>query len=180
VSRYKLKGEYRNDQPKRKEPITYQMQMNRQDIRAIVYDFLDLLEKGQGDEQANIRALELALDQLALAYHAANDVFENGHPDPIAQDYNQLRQLATTRFPKFGLYNVASKLTEQITEAEMQVGDAMDDIADIARDLSEVVWCWEHNSEKDALWHFRFGYENHWGEHLRNLQKYLYTLRREL
>jgi hypothetical protein len=153
--------------------------LNQQDIRATVHEFLDLLDNGKGDEQANIRTLELVLDRLALAYHFADDIFEDGHSDPPVQDYHQLRQLAATRFPKFGLYNVPSKITEQIMEAEMQVGDALDDVADMARDLSEVMWCWEHTSEKDALWHFRWGYENHWGKHLRNLQTYLYALRSE-
>lgn len=158
--------------------------MNQLDIRAAIDDFLDLLANGTSNEPENIRALERALDLLALAYHFTDDVStddfsEDGQPEPPTQDYDRLRQLAVTRFPKFGPYNVPGKITDQIMETEMEVGDALDDIADIAGDLSKVVWCWEHTSVEDALWHFRFGYEHHWGEHLRNLQLYLYAFRRE-
>ena len=153
------------------------MQINQQDIRAAVHAFLGLLEHGNGNELENIHALELALDRLALAYHFADDEFEEGQPDPAVPAYDHWRQLAVARFPQFGLYNLPSNVTAQIMEAEMQVGDALDDAADIAHDLSEVAWCWEHTTAKDALWHFRFGYEQHWGEHLRYLQLYLYALR---
>ncbi len=156
------------------------MHMNRQDIRKAVDDFLDLLENGKGSEKENIRALEFALDQLALASHFLDDEFDEvAYPDPPTQNYNQLRDLAVRRFPKFGFYNVPSKITAQVMEAKMQVGDALDDVADIACDLSKVVWCWDHTSETNALWHLSFGYEHHWGEHLRNLQLYLYACHSE-
>jgi hypothetical protein len=147
-----------------------------QDILASIAGFLELLENGAGDQEANTRDLELALDRLALAHHFADAIFEDGHPDPPAQDNSRWRLLAEIRFPKFGFYNVPSNITQKIMQAEMQVGDALDDVTDIAHDLSEVVWCWKHASEKDALWRFRWGYENHWGRHLRNLQTYLYEL----
>jgi hypothetical protein len=153
--------------------------MKPQDIRVSINDFLDLLENSKGDAQANMHALELALDRLALAYHFAGNVFVEYQPDPPKQDYERFRKLASVRFPRFGLYNVPSRITDQIMETELQVGDALDDLADIARDLSAVVWCWEHTSEMNALWHFRFGYEQHWGEHLRHLQSYLSALRSE-
>jgi len=153
--------------------------MIQKDIRQTVKEFLDMLENGQGDETTNVRSLELALDQLALAYHYANCVFEEGHPEPPGQDYDHWRAFAKTRFPMLGYYNIPSKITEQIMEAEMWVGDALDDVADIACDLSVVAWCWTHTSENDALWHFRAGFKDHWGEHLRNLQTYLRALHDE-
>lgn len=153
--------------------------MNSQAIRASINNFLDLLENNQGDVQANTHALELALDQLALAYHFSSAEFEDTEFDPPTQDYQRWRKLAAERFPQFGFYNIPSRITSQVMETEMQVGDALDDLADIARDLAEVVWCWEHISELEALWRFRLAYEQHWGEHLRQLQLYLYALRHE-
>ncbi len=153
---------------------------SRQDIRAAVSEFLELLEHGRGEVKANVSALEIALDRLALAYHFSEDVFDDvDQPDPPDTDRDRLRRLAVERFPGFGYYNVPGEITEKIMEAEMVVGDALDDVVDIARDLSDVAWRWEHTSAKDALWHFRFGYEHHWGWHLRNLQLYLHALRRE-
>jgi hypothetical protein len=152
--------------------------MNAQDICASIHGFPELLETGGSDEQSNIRTLELALDRLGLAYHFASEVFEDGHSDPPSQDYGRWRRLAVLRFPKFGFYNVPSHISHQVLQAEMLVGDALDDVADIAHDLSEVIWCWTHTSENDALWLFRWGYDQHWGEHLRDLQRYLYDLHR--
>ncbi len=154
--------------------------MSQQDIHTAIYDFLDLLENGRGSEQKNIHALELALDRLALAYHFSEDEFdETDYPGPPKQDYVQLRDLVTAHFSTFGFYNVPSKVIKQIMQAELLMGDALDDVVDIGRDLLEVAWRWKQTSQKDALWHFRFGYENHWGNHLRNLSLYLYALRSE-
>lgn len=153
--------------------------MNETDLHAVVKSFLDLLENGKQDEQENIRALELALDRLALAYDTTVDAFDDGQPDSPSEDYARFRTLASARFPRFGLYNTPGAITSKIMQAEMMVGDALDDVADIACELAQVAWCWEHTSDKDALWHFRFGYENHWEGHLRHLQLYLYALRTE-
>lgn len=154
--------------------------MDQQLIRKAVYDYLDLIENGSSTGDDNMRMLELALDRLALAYHSADYEFEDGHPDPPDRDYARFRALAVKRFPSFGFYNVPSLISDKIMEAEMHVGDALDDIAEIAGDLEQVAWSWENTSENDALWHFRFGYDAHWGEHLRNLQRYVHAFKNKL
>jgi hypothetical protein len=53
------------------------------------------------------------------------------------------------------------------------VGDAIDDITDIAVEMEEIEWRWKNTSEADALWHFRFGASRHWIDHMRQLQFYL-------
>ncbi len=146
------------------------------DIRAAIEGFIDLLENGLNDEQANIRALELNLDKLALAYHLIEVAFEDYASEAPSQNYNQLKHLAIGRFPGFGYYNEPKNITEKIGETEILIGDALDDIADIAMDLYEVLWYWENEGKKVALWKFCFGYEHHWGAHLRSLQSYLYAV----
>ncbi|MBX7223493.1 MAG: DUF5063 domain-containing protein [Blastocatellia bacterium] len=101
-------------------------------------------------------------------------------PEPPVPEYRHFQELATTRFPDFGFYNVPSVISDQIMEANLQVGDALDDLADLARDLWAVRWAWENTSEADALWHFRFGYDSNWGDHLRNLQRYLHAFKNQL
>jgi hypothetical protein len=150
--------------------------MIQKEIRAAIEGFINLLENGLNDEQANIHALELNLDNLALAYHFAEVVFEDYDSEASSPDYNQLKHLAISRFPGFGYYNEPKNITEKIGEADILIGDALDDIADITRDLYEVLWYWENESEKVALWKFCFGYEHHWGAHLRSLQSYLYAV----
>jgi hypothetical protein len=52
----------------------------------------------------------------------------------------------------------------------------IDDILDIARDLTEIIWRYENTSKDDVLWHFEFLFRAHWGRHLRSLQVYLHDL----
>jgi hypothetical protein len=84
------------------------------------------------------------------------------------------------RFPSLGFYNVVVDVTEKLSETELAVGDAVDDLADIVDQLKAVSWCFEHTSANDALWHLWDSYVFHWGEHLRYLQLYLYCSRRQL
>ena len=81
------------------------------------------------------------------------------------------------RFPNLGPYNVAQYTTTQLGESGCIIGDAVEDLADIALDLLEVEWRWEHNSEDDAMWSLKNSFLHHWGEHLRCLQLYLHRFR---
>jgi len=146
--------------------------MESDQIVSAVLDYLDLIENGHGSEEANIAALEERLDRLALARHYIRPTFEE-HPDPPTPDRARLAELAAERFPSFGLYNVPDHVTEQIGEAEIAVGDALDDVGDIARDLWDVRWRLENTSRNDALYEFVESYRMHWGRHLRHLQFYL-------
>lgn len=60
-------------------------------------------------------------------------------------------------------------------DQEMGQGWGLDDLVDIAVDLTEVLWLIDHHREADAIWEFRWGYENHWGDHLHVL-RYLHKL----
>lgn len=59
-------------------------------------------------------------------------------------------------------------------QARLIEGDAIGDIAGIAEDLLEIAWYWDYTSKANALWHFEWGYRNHWGGHLRGLQMYIW------
>jgi hypothetical protein len=155
--------------------------MNRDDIQSAVREYLDLIENGQAGAAENLQALELVLDKLALAHNFIDFQFDQaGYPEAPREDYKRLRQLAEIRFPDLGYYNMADRITDKIAESGNAVGDAIDDVADIAQDMHEISWRWEHNSPEDALWHFQFGYESHWGEHLRCLQLYILASKRGL
>ena len=55
------------------------------------------------------------------------------------------------------------------TEDASRARHAWDDFADIYRDLKEGVEMWDlgdAESRAEAQWHWRFGYEHHWGWHL--------------
>lgn len=153
--------------------------MTADEIETAVSDYLNLIEKGEENEDANIRALEEILDRLALAWHHIEPVSEEGHADPPRKSYDQLRSAAADQFPSFGYYNIPDRVTNKIAQSDIIVGDAIDDLADIARDLHDVSWRFEETSTEDALCDYHLKYRLHWREHLRNLQFYLEALRNE-
>ena len=148
--------------------------MTRSEVLEAVRGFFSILERSMSPEDREA-ALRAALDRLALAYHFAAAPSDDGdYPDPPAAEYGVLRARIGPLFPELGPYNAAREIAERVGDSEVVVGDAIDDIVDIARELHEVVQRWETTSEADALWHFRFGFTSHWGKHLRSLQLYLH------
>ena len=153
--------------------------MSRSEIKQTIDDFLSLVEKGLVSAEENENQLKLLLDKLAFAQHFVAYKFdEQNYAEEPQKAYEDLRKLVTAQFPNFGCYNVAGDVTKNIGDGKAIVGDAIDDVADIARDLFEAKWCWENNSPEDGLWHFKNSFESHWSQHLRELQIYLLNLER--
>ena len=153
--------------------------MSRDEIKQTIDDFLSLVEKGHGSTKNNETNLKLLLDKLAMAQHfAAYNYDKSEYAEAPAKAYGELRKLVTARFPNFGHYNLAEDVSQKIGESSVIVGDAIDDIVDIAGELLEAKWCWERNSIEDGLWHFKNTFETHWANHLRGLQIYLLNLNR--
>lgn len=151
--------------------------MDRQEIRAAIRDFLSLLESDELSVEQSEDRLPAFLDRLALAQSYVSFTFdETDYPEPPDQSKDDLRALVSKRFPNYGYYNVAEPITTNIDEAGTLVADAVDDLADIARDLYNVEWCWANTSETDALFHFQNDFMYHWRRHLRSLQLYLDAL----
>ncbi|MEN9564423.1 MAG: hypothetical protein RIR73_2667 [Chloroflexota bacterium] len=153
--------------------------MERKDIFDVVRDFFALLNSPNTseDEFENVRALVRVLDDLARAYHFVIYEFDGQANDPPAHDlqlYSAMRNLAGSKFPTLGDYSTVDPL--EVPTSEILTGDALDDIADIACDLQDVLWCLENTSESNALFHFQIRYDSHWGRHLRYLQVYLYEI----
>jgi Domain of unknown function (DUF5063) len=154
------------------------MNIDRQEIFSSALHFLELIESNQSENP--IKSLELALDEIALLAHFIGDVSSDEKEylgAASTRDYPQWREIITKRFPSFGFYNVPSVISHNIGGAKLLTGDAIDDLVDIAKELSEFVWLWQYTSENNALWHLQFSYESHLGSHLRSLQMYLHALK---
>lgn len=150
--------------------------MNRDDIRDAIHSFLALVES-ESEPAGN---LKLALDRLALAYHYSEcDFDEANYADTPERDYNEMWRTVAVRFPDYGFYNVAHHISINVGESDLSMGDAIDDIADIALEMYEVSWLWDNGFGEQALWHFKRSYNYHWGEHLRSLQFYLQAQSRD-
>ena len=136
-----------------------------------------VIEDGAISAEERMQRLRRSLDRLALLQHDVNYTFdERDYPDTPLKDYNAIRQLVSSRFPDLGYYNVPNSVTQDIAQTGIDVGDAIDDIADIAIELNEVLWRFDHTSIDDALWYFEFSYVSHWEHHLRELQLCLQRL----
>lgn len=151
--------------------------MGQAEIREAIDHFLNLIKIPNPNTTEGLSFLEFSLDYLAYVRHFVVDNFVDGYPAPPTQDYAHFRQLAAAQFPQLGFYTLPQPSDDRSPTTTSYIGDALDDLADIACDLAKVQWCWEHTCAEDALWYFLFSYEVHWGQHLRNLQWYLEAIK---
>jgi hypothetical protein len=129
---------------------------DRLSIRRAIDAYIWLIETPDLAADRRLEALPAALDRLAAAVHEAEYTFDEvDYPDAPRVDYKAVYSLVGNHFPDLGYYNVAHPGTQRIADASILVGDSIDDIADILLDVKEVVWCWEHTSVDDALWHLK-------------------------
>ncbi|MCK5125095.1 MAG: DUF5063 domain-containing protein [candidate division Zixibacteria bacterium] len=149
--------------------------MIRIDIKTTIKKFLQLVTELSGSVQKRENDLRLLLDELAIATHQTKPSESLTDLETPDYDYNKLRHVIGKCFPNYGLYLDA----DTDPGREPGVGDAIDDITDMALALSEVLWLWDHASETDAMWQFHFSFETHWGSHLRGLQWYAHEIERE-
>jgi hypothetical protein len=143
------------------------------DIREAVEAFLAFLAELPGSREDDLRILLDHLDRLSTLGRHVYFEFEDGHPDPPRPEWADSLARAQRRFPGLGPYNVPDPIEGSPGKAKILVADPYDDIADLRGDLEEVAWCFAHTSPNDALWHFQFGYQSHWGEHLSGLRWYV-------
>lgn len=58
-------------------------------------------------------------------------------------------------------------------KTENTLGDAVDDLLDIIKDLLEVKWRIENNSLDDGVWFFKFIFRSHTQQHILDLLNYI-------
>jgi hypothetical protein len=132
------------------------------------------LHLAQERESPSKEELSRALDELALSFHDCPPGRPaEGDAEPPADDSSSLYAALGPRFPDFGYYAMSDPT--EVLGGEPTVGDAIDDLADIVNDLRQVSWRYDMLGADDAHWHFRLGFQTHWGEHLRSLARYLHA-----
>src|SRR5215469_4320867 len=147
------------------------MPASHEEIKDAITEFIALIEDNAIPAEEGMQRLRRSLDRLALLQHDVSYTFdERDYPDAPRKDYNVTRQMVSARFPGLGYYNIPSSVTEHIGYTGIDVGDAIDAIADITVELHEVIWRFDHTTADDALWYFTNSYSTHWEEHLRELQ----------
>ncbi|MGV6831675.1 MAG: DUF5063 domain-containing protein [bacterium] len=88
-------------------------------------------------------------------------------------DYNEIKENVKSNFPDFGWYSMVLDLNKMEPNVEIGIGDALDDLTDIIKDLLVVKWKMDNTSEMDALWEFEFSMRTHSEHHLIDLVKFI-------
>ena len=91
-------------------------------------------------------------------------------------DYDDIRKNVESNFTQLGLYHSLYESHKTRQEADVVLGDAVDDLTDIIKDMLNVKWRFENTSDDDALWHFELYMRSHSEQHLVNILKYLKDL----
>jgi hypothetical protein len=144
------------------------------ELKNLVDELLYLVEVGSGSTTADESELEHLLDRLALAMrHRVAPPEPDAPPEIPALDFDVLRKVAASRFPGYGAYNRAARLTEDIGRSELVVASAIDDVATIASHLHVVAWLWRHATWDLGCWYLDESHRDAWGERMRALQLYL-------
>lgn len=83
------------------------------------------------------------------------------------------RETIDKRFSRLGLYWSVSTRMIPGKDFEIFVGDAINDLSDIARELSDVLWYSKNFGRDEALAALRCRYEHHLNMHLMPLRAHL-------
>ena len=88
-------------------------------------------------------------------------------------DYDKIKDNVKSNFPDYGWYSKVLDLNKMEPDMEFGIGDAIDDLTDIIKDLLVVKWKMDNTSEMDALWEFEFSMRTHSEQHLIDLLKFI-------
>ncbi len=122
------------------------------------------------DNVRDLKKLLVELYSLFLQIEVGFD--ETNYEDRISYEYCDIRKQVEVNFPNLGMYWSVHDSQKIMSDADVVVGDAIDDITDIINDLLKVKWCFENTSEIDAVWHFDFLMRSHSEQHLLDLLKH--------
>lgn len=126
-------------------------------------------------EEANKeKLLEQNLVRLySLSFDITYEYDEAEYPDFDRSGLQDIRSHVQRNFPDFGLYYEMSAISNWDSAKVRPVGDAIDDLNDIIRDLMEIKWRYENNSPANGLWYFQLIFPIHTQQHLLGLLNYM-------
>ena len=147
----------------------------RERITSVINQYLVVLQRKPADDLKGMGELARAMDRLVMCYHDTPDVGPNTTDSEAPRiDEAPFIERATAAFPNLGWYALGDPQGDLDQQVGMSI--AVCDLVEIAADLIEVLWLFDNASENDAVWQFRWGYQNHWGRHLHELRVYLHAL----
>lgn len=143
-----------------------------------VLALLDFVQQATPTTPADWPELVRLLDGVALARHACPteswDYDDEQHGPLPARSYDEWRRVIGPRFPNFGFYWDVLDPFDPARAENVGLGDAIDDLADIARDLEQAVLVRDRLGEREGRLALGDAFDVHVGDHLRSLQRYLH------
>ncbi len=100
---------------------------------------------------------DLITELLAAAYALPD---QNGETPDVDDDTKR-----PVQWPDFGDYEVYWKVFDPHQDEERVAGSLSDDALDIYMDLRRGLSAYDQGREASAVWHWRFHFEIHWGDH---------------
>jgi len=106
---------------------------------------------------------------------------DNGFPDcDDRMTFVQWQSLRSSIRTKLGAYDLYAEVFDPYNRSDQDavVASLSDDLADIYRELVAGLHCYRMRRYSDAAWEWRFGFDQHWGEHATGAIRALYWLHR--
>ncbi|WP_162393815.1 DUF5063 domain-containing protein [Deinococcus kurensis] len=91
---------------------------------------------------------------------------------PPREAYHDLRVRITRVWPESGFYDPATGRALGHCDLPAEIGDALDDMTDLALDLDTAL-ALADTHEADALAWLRFSHDAHWGDHVQDVTRHL-------
>ena len=139
------------------------------ELKRLIEDILQWGQTVHSNTKDSYLQLEIQLVNLYRLYLTLPDLSDNNecsNPPPFPNSYEEILKL---NFPHFGFYNVCLNLKGPLSQYENGVGDAIDDIRDILRELWDVDFYFKRTSPENAIFYFKLAFYSHIRFHLKNL-----------
>ncbi|RJS59239.1 DUF5063 domain-containing protein [Bacillus sp. PK3_68] len=149
--------------------------MKNEDVRSFLSSanhYCTLIDSLTCIEERSIEKLLVALLDLYLKAQQLPDV----EPDNIKALQVEIS------LPKidFGKYEYYWEVFDLYKLDEPECGSLSDDILDIYKDLKEGIILFEQEMTNEAIWHWKFHFEAHWGSHTVNALRALHSVKNDL
>jgi hypothetical protein len=123
-------------------------------------EFCSFVESASGTPTDDFcRAAERRLIELYLR------AIELPHVEPLHANATDARAGRPPGWPGFGDREIYWMLFDASQPSEPVCGSLSDDFLDIYNDVKKGLVLWTADDRTEAIWHWRFNFEIHWGRH---------------
>ncbi len=134
-----------------------------------IQNFIDFVESPKLTEQVDkLNELESKLISLLEICNQLGS--KQGKDLEKEFDYKEIRKNISESFKELNKYNDTLEVCDNVGSSEIVIGDALDDLTDIVKDLKESL---TFQNEKDIESHLKLSFELHFKTHIINLLRYL-------